>query len=178
MIPSTPSKFFEAVEKSDLKNLCVWDGELYLELHNGTYTSQAAVKRMNRLCEFLLRDCEFLSVALWLASKGTVVRHWREEWKKVLLNQFHDVLPGSSIGTVYEDAQRLYSSVVESCETYLSQNKPDDTFLILNTLPWPRLVNIEENLYLVPALSLSKKVLSKDFDVVKVSETQDNIVLE
>ncbi|SMQ62990.1 alpha-mannosidase [Devosia lucknowensis] len=87
-----------------------WVGELYLEYHRGTLTSVAKNKRNNRLAEQTLHDLEVLAV---LASqhgiaypKDTLERLW----KTVLLNQFHDILPGTSIGFVYEDSDRDYAA--------------------------------------------------------------------
>ncbi len=84
-----------------------WDGELYLELHRGTYTSQAWIKQANLQNEEALRRAEFLSAAL--AKRGDCAKTrdaLDASWKSLLLNQFHDILPGSSITAVYEDAQR------------------------------------------------------------------------
>ena len=91
-------------------------GELYFEYHRGTYTSQAAVKLWNRKSEILLHDVAFLSA---IASKlSAKFKYPAEEldrlWKLVLLNQFHDILPGSSITLVYEDAKKQYENILES----------------------------------------------------------------
>ncbi|MFO0826960.1 MAG: glycoside hydrolase family 38 C-terminal domain-containing protein [Phycisphaerales bacterium] len=98
-------------------DLAAWDGELYLELHRGTYTSQAWIKRQNRLAESLLRDVE----ALACSAPGATARTRREVrdeldplWKLVLLNQFHDILPGSSIREVYDDARADHVRVAEA----------------------------------------------------------------
>ncbi len=91
-------------------DLCTWVGELYFELHRGTYTSQAANKRANRECEFLLRDADWL--AAFLDEPGEYPRAELERaWKLVLLNQFHDIIPGSSVREVYEDSARDYEEV-------------------------------------------------------------------
>jgi alpha-mannosidase len=92
------------------RDLMTWVGELYLELHRGTYTSQAANKHANRECEFLLRDAE------WLASfAGELSSYPAAEleaaWKLVLLNQFHDIIPGSSVHEVYVDSAKDYDEV-------------------------------------------------------------------
>lgn len=91
-----------------------WIGELYLELHRGTYTTQARNKRYNRLCERLLQDVE-QAMAL---SDAAVPEAERAEldrlWKLLLLNQFHDIIPGSSITWVYEDSLREYAEIVAS----------------------------------------------------------------
>lgn len=89
--------------------LHTWDGELYLEYHRGTYTSQAYNKRMNRKLELAYREAEWLSV--WAGSKRA--RASREKltqgWKIILRNQFHDIIPGSSIHEVYEDSRVEYA---------------------------------------------------------------------
>ncbi|UUZ80923.1 alpha-mannosidase [Paenibacillus sp. P26] len=93
-----------------------WDGELYLELHRGTYTSQAYNKRANRKLESLYREAE------WIGVLGSVQKaDWKlyrqerlyEGWKIILRNQFHDIIPGSSIGEVYEDCRREYAAAFE-----------------------------------------------------------------
>jgi len=89
-----------------------WRGELYLELHRGTYTTQGAVKRYNRKLEFAIRNAEFLS-SLDLLENGTPYPHERllKNWKLLLTNQFHDIIPGSSIGRVYDEAKETYRCI-------------------------------------------------------------------
>ncbi|KAH3736880.1 hypothetical protein DPMN_043455, partial [Dreissena polymorpha] len=115
---STPDEFFSAIEHDDAQNLCRWRGELYLELHNGTYTTHARVKKMNRHCEFKLHDVEFVhSVAFALNKEHSYPHESLDKlWKLLLLNQFHDVLPGSSIGMVYEDAHKYYNEIMVTGE--------------------------------------------------------------
>ncbi len=103
--------FSEAKSKS--KDLSTWVGELYLELHRGTYTSQAANKKNNRETEFLLRDAELLACFRNDFPKGYPSKELEEAWKLVLLNQFHDIIPGSSVREVYEDSDRDYAKVKE-----------------------------------------------------------------
>lgn len=87
-----------------------WVGELYLEYHRGTLTSVAKNKRNNRLAEQALHDLELLGT-LAAASGVPYPRDTIERlWKTVLLNQFHDILPGTSIGFVYEDSDRDYAA--------------------------------------------------------------------
>ena len=114
-------EFFELLEK-DVDALPVLVGELYFEYHRGTYTSQAAVKKGNRRGEWALHDAEFL----WtLAAKLRGAEYPRAEltrlWKILLLNQFHDILPGSSIREVYEDAARDHAEVLDSCARLCEQ---------------------------------------------------------
>jgi alpha-mannosidase len=106
------SEFFQNLEVRAGGRLPVWNGELYLEYHRGTYTSQAHTKRANRKCEFLLHDAEFL--AAWAAlATGYEYPHAEltRAWELLCLNQFHDVLPGSSIGQVYEDSACDYEAI-------------------------------------------------------------------
>lgn len=92
-----------------------WDGELYLELHRGTYTSIAKNKRNNRKTELLFQKAEWLSVLDGLLNGSPCPREsLQEAWKKILLCQFHDVVPGSSIREVYEDTDRIYETLSET----------------------------------------------------------------
>lgn len=90
-----------------LEDQPVWDGELYLELHRGTYTTHARLKASNRKAERELREIEALAIATEFDCPGFMseLRPWLDRtWKTVLLNQFHDILPGSSIQEVHEEA--------------------------------------------------------------------------
>ena len=102
-------ELFQRVKEN--RRLPVWEGELYFEYHRGTYTSMARNKRANRKSEFLMMNLEFLS--LLAAWKG--VAYPKEEidrmWKVILLNQFHDILPGSSIREVYEVTKKEYEEL-------------------------------------------------------------------
>lgn len=90
-----------------------YNGELYLQCHRGVQSSQSRTKNFNRRCELSLRETEFLGVIA--ASKGYdyPLAEMDELWKKVLLCQFHDILPGSSINRVYKEAEALYAKVLE-----------------------------------------------------------------
>lgn len=100
----------ETVDSSD-RYVHTWDGELYLELHRGTYTSQAYNKRANRKLELLYREAEWLSSLHSLLFRDWSVYEQEElyrGWKIILRNQFHDIIPGSSIHEVYEDSRLEY----------------------------------------------------------------------
>src|SRR5437016_12250442 len=101
---------FFARAKQEARNLTTWVGELYFELHRGTYTSQARTKRLNRRAEQALREAEIWSVAVGHNYPAAI---FDSSWKRLLINQFHDILPGSSIDCVYEDAERELDAVVE-----------------------------------------------------------------
>jgi alpha-mannosidase len=101
--------------RTDGRDLPVWDGELYLEYHRGTYTTQAWLKRANRKAEQALRMAEWLTSAgpttLDTPQAKDIANRLNEAWKLLLLNQFHDILPGSSITEVYEDARQDHARI-------------------------------------------------------------------
>jgi alpha-mannosidase len=106
---ASSDEFFAAVEAEHAVRPTVV-GELYFEYHRGVYTSQAFVKRGNRVCEQLLHDAEFLA-----SARGDYPRPELDRlWKLLLLQQFHDILPGSSIGLVYDDARRDFAELESS----------------------------------------------------------------
>ena len=113
---SDPHSFFVAAE-AELTEPPVWVGEMYLELHRGTLVSQQATKRGNRHSEALLRQAE-----LWAATatllRGTPypAEALAEAWRSVLLLQFHDILPGTSIAWVHQDAEATYARVATALE--------------------------------------------------------------
>lgn len=92
----------------------VWDGELYLEYHRGTYTSQAWNKKMNRRLEFALAECEWLSEMASLAGGEYDRAALSDAWETVLRNQFHDIIPGSSIHEVYQDCHVEYGAAADA----------------------------------------------------------------
>ncbi len=103
----TSDEFFQALE-AETGERPVVVGELYFEYHRGTYTSQARTKRLNRRCEQALHDAEFLLCL----GRGAYPRAELDRlWKLLLLNQFHDILPGSSIRLVHEEAERDLAEV-------------------------------------------------------------------
>ncbi|KAI5862193.1 glycoside hydrolase family 38 protein [Durotheca rogersii] len=147
---NTVDDFFDKLrEKAD--TLVTWYGELYFELHRGTYTTQANNKRYNRQSEFLLRELELLATVASL--KDSTYKYPKEKldemWEAVLLCQFHDCLPGSSIEICYDDSDELYAQVFKTGqEIYddiyslwgISQTvtAADSVPIALNTLPWDR----------------------------------------
>ncbi|MBT2516166.1 alpha-mannosidase [Streptomyces sp. ISL-90] len=113
---ASPQAFFEEAER-DYPNPPVWSGELYLEFHRGTYTSQARTKAGNRRSEHLLREAE-----LWAATAAvrTGADYPYERlaglWHSVLLLQFHDILPGTSIAWVHQVAEENYRRIAAELE--------------------------------------------------------------
>ncbi|TBL75021.1 alpha-mannosidase [Paenibacillus thalictri] len=142
------AKLEQTVEKSD-RYVHHWDGELYLELHRGTYTSQAYVKKMNRRMELLLREAELASIVSTPLAGYAAYPSGKlyDSWKIVLRNQFHDILPGSSITEVYEDCHVEYgeaeqlalAALGEGLSGLVQQVAADGAEqLVFNSLPWSR----------------------------------------
>lgn len=147
---SGAEEYFENLyEHADHKALEHWDGELYFEMHRGTYTSQAANKRYNRKTEVLLHNLEAMA---FLADRFTGENRYPTEaldrmWQRTLLNQFHDILPGSSIRQVYEDTTKDYEAIAKeggellqtAMDTVCRQVKVSgDSVVILNTTGFVR----------------------------------------
>lgn len=145
---ASPQDFFEDMAKGGApKNKYV--GELYFQCHRGTYTSQAAIKRGNRKSEIALREAE-----MWSAAAADRLPYPAKKldwaWKKVLLNQFHDILPGSSIARVYEEARKLYGEILETAKELADEAKAaltDGTegATYFNALGWSRRALIKQN---------------------------------
>lgn len=140
----------EKVEKTE-EYVHTWDGELYLEYHRGTYTSQAYTKMMNRKLELLYRETEWLSTVACLTNNDWSLYSNNEitkGWKTILRNQFHDIIPGSSITEVYEDAKQEYKEAEDMAldiqnkleEIYI--NKDEHTWTIVNNSNWDRTESI------------------------------------
>jgi alpha-mannosidase len=115
----TVKEFFVRLQADVGDSLPTWNGELYLEFHRGTYTTQARNKRANRKSEFLLHDAEFLAALAAALDPAYRYPHQglRQAWELVCLNQFHDIIPGSSIGPVYAESLQQYAQVHELGET-------------------------------------------------------------
>lgn len=120
VVIESPDTFFAAAQ-AEYPEAPVWSGELYLELHRGTFTSQARGKAGNRRAEHLLREAE-----LWAATGSihTGFPYPHEDldrlWKTVLLHQFHDILAGTSIGWVHREAEATYARVTAELEEIIA----------------------------------------------------------
>lgn len=141
-----------------------WTGELYLERHRGTLTTQSRTKRGNRRCEQALTAWEILASALPAAE-------WPREkldtaWKTVLLNQFHDIIPGSSIRQVYERTEKEHAEVLETARTGMLEaagklfRKKKNSAVLANTLSckWSGLIELPENWKGLEVLSGEKEL--------------------
>ncbi|MFE0101864.1 alpha-mannosidase [Streptomyces sp. NPDC059009] len=118
-----PSTFFAAAEEEYGERAPVWSGELYLELHRATYTTQAATKRGNRRSENALREAELWCTAAALRDPAYAYPYDELDrlWKTVLLHQFHDILPGSSIAWVHREARDTYARVLAELDELTTQ---------------------------------------------------------
>ncbi|MEO2203465.1 glycoside hydrolase family 38 C-terminal domain-containing protein [Paenibacillus pabuli] len=144
--------FFEKLH-GEREKFQTWRGELYLEKHQGTLTSQARSKRYNRKMEKALRELEFASVlAAAQLGRGYPSGTLETIWKEVLLYQFHDILPGSSIKRVYDESLARYEELLIQTEnmianTYSSladqfasshMSTSEESTVVFNSLPWQR----------------------------------------
>jgi alpha-mannosidase len=112
---SKADAFFRRLEKLDVPHTHV--GELYLETHQGTYTTQAKIKQYNRLIERKLHNAEALAAITGEDSRPVLKQHWQD----VLLNQFHDILPGSSITRVNREAIETYQKIEKALDAYVDE---------------------------------------------------------
>ena len=137
------------VEQCDVDKLPVYNDELYLELHRACQTSQSRTKRNNRMCEIAFHDAEWLNCLALLHGGTYESALFEEAWKTVLTNQFHDILPGTSLTEVYTQCDADYaearSKIARARDTALKTlTKAIDTrgdgqaILIFNSLGWPR----------------------------------------
>lgn len=130
--------------KDSGKYVHTWDGELYLEFHRGTYTSQARNKMWNRTLELAYREAEIIWSWLYKMKDGNYPQEeLNEGWKAILRNQFHDTLPGTSIQEVYEDSEVEYEETktivvnqFDKVTDYIQKNSNEWT--ILNSAGWER----------------------------------------
>lgn len=161
-VPMTPKieigtvqQYFDELDKE--KEYPVWSGELYFEKHRGTYTTAAKNKKNNRKSEFLFRNAEIVSVFQYLKNHSYQAADLEEGWKMILLNQFHDILPGTCIAEVYKQCDRQYEEIRRIGEASIGENldrmmhvRPEahneaeegdcesESVTIFNTLSWKR----------------------------------------
>src|SRR5829696_1048727 len=142
--------FYATLQGEDLPR---WVGELYLELHRGTLTSQGEVKTLNRAGEHRVLEAEAFSTIASLHGVPYPREELERAWKTLLLNQFHDILPGSSIGEVYEEAHRQLVEVLKAATRvrdeavrYLASclrvGGPGDAVLVANAGLFPRALSV------------------------------------
>lgn len=145
---STAGEFFrklkETVKDTD-QYVHTWDGELYLEYHRGTYTSQGHNKRMNRKMELLYRRAEWLTVMEAMQQggiEGAKQAELTKGWKHILTDQFHDIIPGSSIHEVYEDSRKDYVYIENIAQDVVNDfyhnvlEEEQNTYTVINASGW------------------------------------------
>ncbi len=148
---AAPAAFFDAMMRSpDRQKIPVWLGELYFQAHRGTYTSQARTKKGNRLSELGLREAELWgAAAAWLAKTAYPLARVDKLWKDVLLCQFHDIIPGSSIHRVYEEAEAMHAAVIRDAQAMADKSRralgrrSTKALTVFNSLSWERDALIE-----------------------------------
>ena len=149
----TSDEYITWLKKQNPDEIPVWKDELYLEYHRGTYTTQSNTKKNNRTAEVLLSNAEKLASFATLAGSGFSYpdKYLTKAWKTALLNQFHDILPGSSIREVYIDSEQDYKSVFELGE-YVKESslkaiasgvntsslEKGEPVIVFNSLSWKR----------------------------------------
>jgi alpha-mannosidase len=147
-ISSKAVDFFKRLEMKS-QTYPTWHGELYLEKHRGTYTTHADNKKNNRKQEFLYRDAEILSSISMLIGEDFTYPDLEKGWRMLLLEQFHDVLPGTSISEVHEDSRNNYEKIAiigseaKNKASVLLSNIIDtsgskESLIVYNTLSWDR----------------------------------------
>ncbi|MED4130152.1 alpha-mannosidase [Shouchella miscanthi] len=145
---STAHQFFDRVVDAN-PVLPTWVGDLYLELHRGTYTTHAQVKRWNRKAEVLYRDAEIWSSLLNFQTSKWEVTSLDAGWKLLLFNQFHDIIPGTSIPEVYERAEADYKELMcigkdvkqlalQSLAQEIETERMGQPLVVFNSLSWER----------------------------------------
>lgn len=178
--PSSVGDFFDALE-ARADRLPVWSDELYLQYHQGTYTSQAATKAANRRSEFLLHTVEFAAAYAATLDSAYVYPHDALErlWKILLLNQFHDILPGSSVAAVYDDAARAYDelergahALLDSAFAVLREHVGGDVWL-LNPSAVPQAVAVWMN----GQLSSRQRLVNASDDIVLTQAITDGLYI-
>jgi alpha-mannosidase len=191
------SDFFETLEK-DGDKFQTWVGELYLGHHQGTLTTQGKSKWFNRKLEFAFRDLEYSSILSQLFS-GSVYpgKEIEDMWKEVLLYQFHDIIPGSSIKRVYDESfpryeammketRKLANSAWDTLSTTINTSEFANPVLVRNTLSWERheWLKLDENWKMVTIPSMGYSVIESRFKdsskfFIKATETSiENDILK
>ena len=141
--------YFKKLEKKveGNKRLPRWVGELYLEYHRGTYTSMARNKRDNRISEQLYESTEKVNSLAMLLGKEYPAENINKNWENILLNQFHDILPGTSIKKVYDVTDEDYKRIIGSGKemladgiNYIAENisLKNKSVVVFNTLGFDR----------------------------------------
>ena len=179
-----PNEFYDRLQRDSAKFATI-EGELYFEYHRGTYTSQSEVKRLNRKLEGQLQTLEFLAAACLLSNKTAPTRSEVEDlWRVLLTNQFHDILPGSSINEVYVRTRKELTETSDNVAAISQQlanqlSLPGTSAIPLNPVGFSRaevaLVS-DGALQFVEAAPYSAGRVTVSADEVRVSENADGSI--
>jgi alpha-mannosidase len=139
---TTVGEFMQGIER-ELKDIPKYSGELYLECHRGTLTSIAGIKRGNRKAELALRDAEFLATLASVRGNAYPAGELLTLWKRLLTSQFHDILPGSSIAEVNDEAIAEFAAIVSQAGRISDESAgalvgTGSRLLLVNSLSWDR----------------------------------------
>lgn len=173
LVVETPAEFFAGAE-AEYPQAPVWSGEMYLEFHRGTYTSQLAMKQGNRRTEHLLREAElWAATAAVRAGTDYPYEDLDRIWQEMLLLQFHDILPGSSIAWVHREARETYTRLAAELDALVgaalgAAAGTGDVAVVANAAPHDRDG--------VPALGLAPT--DPGLAAVTVTRADDTIVLD
>ena len=163
--------------------LPIWSGELYLEFHRGTYTSQAQIKRSNRKGEFALINSEWLSIlSNVLTGKSYPKLELNQAWKKMLLNQFHDILPGSAIEEANIVAMKDYAEVFSTVDlltkdninSLVSEIETDNEVVVFN----PHSIDIDGAVFVDGKCYHVENVPAKGYKTYTLKETESKIIYQ
>jgi len=170
----TAKNFFDRLDKhKDVVD--TWVGELYLELHRGTLTTHGLVKKQNRKLEWKLRAVEMLWSCLPLHKYPS--KELDQMWKKLLINQFHDIIPGSSINLVYKTTHKEYDEIQQDCDALIINSAKllfrddPDSFVLANTLSysWKGMIQVPESFR-------GYSLLDENDSPVPLQDTGDGII--
>jgi alpha-mannosidase len=171
-----PEAFFELVrDEADATGLAtpVWRGELYFEMHRGTFTSQTKTKLGNRSCERLFREAElYWALVSDRDAYAPVQQELDALWKEVLVQQFHDIIPGSSIAWVHHDAERIHTRVAGRLEALIAE-----AISRLSILRTPGTVFADSIIILNPATSHRREIVITSSDVVSCLDLKADTAL-
>ncbi|MCJ7840610.1 alpha-mannosidase [Lederbergia sp. NSJ-179] len=145
---STAHQFFDGIKEAN-PALPAWNGDMYLELHRGTYTTQAHNKRWNRKAEVLYREAEIWGSFATYFDQSHCLHTLHDGWKLLLLNQFHDIIPGTSIPEVYVKSESDYKKIfqighdvkenaLQVLEKQIDTKGDGTPIVVFNSLSWTR----------------------------------------
>ena len=182
----TSRDYFDKLKETvgDNKYLPKWVGELYLELHRGTYTSMARNKRYNRKSELLYQDLELVSSFNKILGQDYPQEKINNAWETILINQFHDIIPGSSIFEVYEVSARQYEQLISNGHVMLKEsldslmdniNHKEQSLVVFNTLSF---IRNDVALFTLPAGIKSPVIKDNMGNIVSYQHVDDEGVIK